>query len=361
MRGASVALRHTVAGVRKRFRYKPGKTYQSLPTRFILERYVSAGMSRRKLYREILRGRALAAVLSVLRVVVLAGLSFIIIYPLMYTLSTAFRMQADMTDPAVMWIPKHFTLQNFKDVWTALDYPTLLRNTLLVNIVCSVVQVVTCSLAGYGFGRFNFRFKKVLFGLVMLQIIVPVQILDIPLFSTFRYFDIFGIFTNLTGSPLNLVDSPVALYILAFFCNGIRSGLFILIFRQYYRSLPKDLEDSAYLDGCSYIGTFFKIILPNALVTHLTVLMFSIVWYWNDTYVTNMFFSNFKTVSTVINKDVFWRQLSMYLANTYEGLPDNWLVWLEAGCIMAMLPVFIIYFVFQRHFLDGVEKSGIAG
>ena len=138
---------------------------------------------------------------------------------------------------------------------------------------------------------FKFKGKNFFFALVLLQIIVPVQIILIPQFSQFRYFDIFGLFNALMGDSINLVDTNLSMYIPALMCNGIRAGLFIYLFRQFFRGLPKELEDAAYLDGCGPFKTFISVMVPNAASSFLTVFIFSIVWYWNDYYVSSMYFT----------------------------------------------------------------------
>ncbi len=226
------------------------------------------------------RKRLAEKVWSFLRFLILFGLCFVILYPLIFMISSAFRDPADMSDPTVMWIPRHLSLQPIRDVLKVLDCGPTLLNTLLLNIGCSLVQVVTCSLTGYGFARFKFKGKNLLFGIVIMMILVPSQIILIPQYMQFRYFDIFGLIKLITGDTLTLTDTPWTMYLPALTANGIRAGLMILIFRQFFRGLPKELEDAAYLDGCGPLRTFAQIMVPNARSSFLTVFLFSVVWYW---------------------------------------------------------------------------------
>lgn len=187
---------------------------------------------------------------NIFRFLIIFGLSFVILYPLIYMLSCSFRDRTDMNDPTVMWIPRHYTLDVIKQTAHAMNFGKTLTNTLVLNIGCSVVQVFACSITGYGFARFNFRGKKILFIIAILTIIVPVQVVSLPLYEQFRFFGIKGIFT------LNLTNTMACMYLPAAMGCGIRSGLMILIFRQFFRGLPKELEDAAYLDGCGPFGTF---------------------------------------------------------------------------------------------------------
>ena len=262
-----------------------------------------------------------------------------------------------MSDPSVMWIPKQVIFSNFVDVWNAINFPKVLLQTILINVVCSLIQVVTCGITGYGFARFKFKGKGIMFGIVILQIIVPVQVVLIPLYMQFRFFDIFGIIKLITGNALNLVSTPAALYLQAFFCNGIRAGLFILLFRQFFRGLPKELEDAAYLDGCGPFKTFIKVMVPNAKTSFLTVFIFSIVWYWNDTYVTGMFFTKPYTIAMEIGN--LGTTMMQYFTGEINGMKSDYLVWIEAGCLMSLLPILIMYIVLQKQFVEGVERSGL--
>lgn len=324
----------------------------------ILKNYRNYNQSERAHYRYIFGRRVSDKVWPIFRFLIIFGLSFIILYPLLYMISTSIRPQAEMNDPSVMWIPKQVIITNFTEIWEAIDYPYVIGQTLLVNVVCSILQVITCSITGYGFARFKFKGRGFLFGIVIMQIIVPVQILLIPLYTQFRFFDIFGIITAMTGEPLNLVETPIALYFQALFCNGIRAGLFILLFRQFFRGLPKELEDAAYLDGCGPFQTFLRIMVPNAKGTFLTVFIFSIVWYWNDSYVTGMFCDKSSSISLAIQNIGY--TISMWKTGETRAAVD-FLVWIEAGCLLAIMPILIMYIILQKQFTEGIAKSGIVG
>lgn len=289
------------------------------------------------------------------RFFILFGLGFVILYPLIYMLSCAFRGSSDMTDPTVMWITRHYTLDIIRETINAMDFGNTLLNTLKLNIGCSVVQVISCAITGYGFARFKFRGKGIMFGIVIMMILVPAQIISLPLYTQFRYFGIKGIFS------INLIDSMACMYLPAATGNGIRSGLMILIFRQFFRGMPKELEDAAYLDGCSPFGTFLRVMMPNALSSLLTVFLFSVVFYWNDYYVSSTFFTNNKTVSLMLKN--LSSQLSLMLFNdaTVQISEREQIVWMEAGCLISIMPILIMYIFLQKYFTEGIERSGIVG
>ena len=270
-------------------------------------------------------------------------------------LSCAFRESSDMTDPTVMWITRHYTLDIIRETISAMDFGNTLLNTLKLNIGCSVVQVISCAITGYGFARFKFRGKSIMFGIVIMMILVPAQIISLPLYTQFRYFGIKGIFS------INLIDSMACMYLPAATGNGIRSGLMILIFRQFFRGMPKELDDAAYLDGCSPFGTFLRVMMPNALSSLLTVFLFSVVFYWNDYYVSSTFFTNNKTVSLMLKN--LSSQLSLMLFNdaTVQISAREQIVWMEAGCLISIMPILIMYIFLQKYFTEGIERSGIVG
>ena len=225
------------------------------------------------------------------RYALLISLSFVLLYPLTYMLSMALRTPSSMFDPSVVWLPRAPTFKSIMEVWNLMNYGEAIWNTIYICITSSLLQMVSCALTGYGFARFNFKYKNLLFGGVLLTILVPPQTIIIPLFVDMRYFDF--MFIGQLGRlfsdgawTVNLYDSPLVMFIPALFANGIRGGLFIYIFRQFFRGLPRDLEDAAAVDGCGILRMFVKIVIPCSGAAFLTVSLFSFVFYWNDYYYT---------------------------------------------------------------------------
>ncbi|MCM1313744.1 MAG: carbohydrate ABC transporter permease [Prevotella sp.] len=285
------------------------------------------------------------------RILILTGTGFIIMYPIIYMISCAFRDSADMNDPSVMWIPKHLTLDVMKDTIKAMDFGNALKNTLFLNVGCAVVQVISCAVTGYGFARFDFIGKKFLFGIVIMMILVPSQVISLPLYIQFMNFGIGNL-------KINLIDNILTMYLPAMSANGLKSGLMILIFRQFFSGFPKELEESAYIDGCSPFRTFISVIMPNALPAVLTVFLLSVVIYWNDFYTSSAFFRNTKTLGLVLeNLD---NELKMHLfGETAQISPREQIVWQEAGCLLVLSPLLIMYVFLQKHFTEGIERSGL--
>ena len=307
------------------------------------------------------RKRAFETVWPVCRALLVFGLCFVIIYPLLYMITAAFRPKAEMNDPTIIWISKSFTWQNIIDAAHVMDFWNTLGNTLFINIGCSIVQVITCAITGYGFGRFNFKGKNILFGVVIMMILMPPQIILIPQYMFFRYFNPLGIWHMITGNYINLIDNALTMYMPALTANGLRAGLFIFLFRQSFRGLPKELEDAAYLDGCSPLKTFIKVMIPNAGSTFLTVFLLSVVWYWNDYYISTSFFTSNSTIALQLkNLDASLTRI-LFNNGTVKVNPRELIVWMEAGCLISITPILVMYVFLQKNFTEGIARSGLTG
>ncbi|MCL2754435.1 MAG: carbohydrate ABC transporter permease [Oscillospiraceae bacterium] len=334
----------------------------------ILKNYRNYSEEEQIHYRYLFGRRVAETVWPIFNYVILIGLAFVIMYPIMFMISNSIRPQIETTDPSIVWIPRTLRFENFSQAFESIvNHPRnegVIFNTFFINIGASIIQVAVCALTGYGFARFKFKGRNLLFGIVILQMIVPVQVIMIPLYMQFRYFDIFGIFGLINGEPLNLIGNPATMFIMAFFVNGVRAGLFVLLFRQFFRGLPKELEDAAYLDGCGPFATFMRIMVPNSLVGFLTVFIFSVVWYWNETYITSMLMEGTPTIALTIES--LWETIAYNKEINPSGRPDDkgaadFITWVHAGCLIAITPLLVMYTFLQKHFVEGVERSGIVG
>ena len=303
----------------------------------------------------------------ILRTVFLVGMCFVMLYPVLFMISSGFRNLQDVYDPTVVWLPKHWTLDSLKLAATAMDYGESIVMTLVTVIPSVLLQLITVLLAGYGFARFHFRGRGLLFGLLIFTIIVPVQSYIIPLFSTFTNFDFFdigslvGLFTG-EKLTISLINKPVVFYLQAFLGMGIRSGLYIFILRQFYRGFPMELEEAAMIDGCGPMRTFLKIMLPNATSMIVTVMLFSVVWYWNDYYLSSMFYQTTFPISvklTDLGTLLQWSDtITGYAAQELTFMRE---AILACGCLITVLPLLVLYVFAQRFFTEGIERSGIVG
>lgn len=299
---------------------------------------------------------------KVVRFCLLVGMSFVLLYPIIYMLSVSFRNPSDMLDPSVIWIPRNLTLTNFVEAFKGMSYMKALYYSLVIGGVSSLLQIASCSLVAYGFARFKFKERSLMFSLVILTIIVPPQVIVMPLFLMFKNFSIpfiGDLLRNFFGLNLsvNLIDNPLQFYLQAATGVGIRSGLYIFLLRQFFRGLPAELEEAAEIDGCNPMGTFLRVILPNAGTMLLTVFLFSFVWYWNDYYNTSIFISNNQTLAIALtNLRVNLAAESGVVVNIYESITQ-----MQAGCLMFIFPILVLYVCVQRYFTESIERSGLVG
>jgi multiple sugar transport system permease protein len=256
------------------------------------------------------------------------------------------------------------TFERYLVAMRVLDYfPTLARLVLYV-LTISAIQTFVCALVGYGFARFDFPLKRLFFSMAILAIVIPQQNLVLPLYMTFRSFDPLGIISALGGKPINMLKTVYPMHVLSLFGCGLRSGLFIYIYIQFFRGLPKELEEAAFVDGSGRFSAFFKVMLPNAMPAVLTVAIFSMVWQYNDTFFANVFLM---PESVIMGKGVSTLAYSVtQMAWTGKGsanVTDPALAELYscAGVVLMMLPVMLMYAAMQKRFMEGVERSGIVG
>ena len=308
--------------------------------------------------QRILKDRIADFFVSVLKYVLLYGLCFIILYPLIQQVAVALRLPEDVNNPTVLWIPETFSLLNFRAAMAALDFWNALRNTALLSFGVTILQVIVTSIVGYALARLKFKGRNVIFFLVIFTIIVPHSTISLPAFLNFNNWKMLG--------------KPITLFLMSGLGMGIKSGVFIYLFRQFFRGIPYELEESAQIDGANAVKVFTKIMLPNARGAIVTVALLAFVWQWNDSYYTALFISDtnesMSTLSSrlsylIWNIDQALRNAGYYkfIGQDISKNPYFFSMIQNAGGILAMLPLLILYFFVQRLFVEGVERSGIVG
>lgn len=303
---------------------------------------------------------------KIFRFLLLIGICYIFLFPVIYMLSVAVRGPDTVNDPSVVWIPREFSLDSIKTAIDILEYPRAITTTLIIAVASTVGSLISCSLAGYGFARFKFKEKNIAFALVMLTIIVPPQTTIISSFVNYRNFDCFGILKLVhmifpsVDAGINLINTPWTFILPAFFGAGLRAGLFIYIFRQFFAGMPKDLEEAAMIDGCGALRTFVQVMLPLAKSAFITVLLFSFVWHWNDYVQAAMYFNDNQPISVMLNQMQSLLQ-DAKLFNVVTNTPDEIRTYLQAGCLLTILPPLVLYIFTQRFFTESIERTGIVG
>lgn len=300
---------------------------------------------------------------AVIRSIFILGFSFIILYSLINMLTRAFMEPRDLYDSSVLWLPKHWTLINFEIAGKALDYGTAFFNSMWSSLLATVLQLFSCLLAGYAFARYNFKGRGILFACVILTLIVPPQLTMISSYIYFNDFDIAGILHLITGKGVNLLDSQWPMMLMAATGSGIRNGLFIYMFRQFFRSMPKETEEAAMVDGAGHFRTFFSVMLPGAVTVVVTVALFSFVWQWNDVFFVNLYDRGFESLSNSINSAGFanyFGQYNEYISfSQYDPVINKNLS--ATAALMIVAPLVLLFLVMQRYFVESVERSGIVG
>lgn len=293
--------------------------------------------------------------LSALRYFFLISIGYIVLFQLFYMFSYAFRTTGDMNDPSVVWVPRVFTMENFSLALKQMNYLKSFWNTFSIQVLSGIVEVISCAIAAYGFARFKFPFKNFLFFMVIVTIVVPSQMIAVPLYlnyADFNPFGIIGIISKLAGTDLrpNLLDGGLVFYLPSIFASGLRSGLFIFIYRQFFVSLPLELEEAASIDGAGPLKTFTSIILPSSGSAVLTVSIFSVVWHWNEYYLSALYFEENYPLSV---------RLSSISAGLEQGQDNRGLR--MAACLLFVVPVLIMYSILQRKFIKSIDRVGIVG
>lgn len=254
--------------------------------------------------------------------------AFIMIVPFIWMILTAFKTVTESTslNPFVIF-PSKWRLEAFKDAWSKMDFVRLYLNTILMLAGRIVCAVVTATMAGYAFGRLNFRGKNVAFSLVLFQMMVPPQIFIIPQY----------LIVNKLGM-LNTIFSLIF--------PGLVSAFGTFLLRQSFKSLPKDLEEAARLDGCNIGQTFLHIMMPLARSNMVALGIFTAIFAYKDL-----------MWPLVANTEQSSMPLSSALAKLQGQFQANYPQLMAAALISCIL-IIVIYLIFQRQFIEGIATSG---
>ncbi|PAK56010.1 ABC transporter permease [Paenibacillus sp. 7541] len=278
----------------------------------------------------------------------LISIGFVFLYPLLYMIATSFKSLDDLLNSMVNWIPSQLYTENYTRALEVLHYGPVLLQTLLVTVLPSIIQTMMAAVVGYGFARFKFWGRNVLLLLVLATFVIPPQVMVIP-----RYI----LFNN-----LNILDSISAYLYPAFFGQGINSAIFILIFYQTFRQIPDALEEAAQLDGAGHLKIFYKIAIPMASAAFIISFLFSLVWYWNETYLASIYFGESLTTLPLQLQKFTATYQTMFPAQAGGESGTNINEGIElAGTLLTILPLLLIYFIAQRWFVESIDRSGITG
>ncbi len=318
-------------------------------------------------------------VVKLFRFIFLLGIAYVVLFPFFSKIAGSFMAREDFVDVTVRLIPKNFTLDIYKAIWTDLNYLEAFGNTLLISLLLALIQTFVCCFISYGLAKYKFKGNGIIFMLVMITMIIPHGTLQSAMSMNFTYFDVCGILSFLSGGAsvgiesidavlsqiniLNLSEHSINLkntiwpfIILSLTGLAFKNGLYIFMLRQFFRGIPDSLEESAYIDGSGDFRTFIQIIIPMSVPMMITVFLFAFCWQWTDTFYTSMFFTNIKDAPQMLSQIIaIPRSLDTDYAGRelYETAINN-----TCG-IMIIAPLVVLYVFLQRYLVEGIERSGL--
>lgn len=252
------------------------------------------------------------------------------VFPFLWMVLTSFKTVGEAMQIPPTFFPKQFLVAAYGQIITALPFARVYLNTIISTVVTTIVQVMFCSMAAYAFARIEFPFKNVIFVLILSVLMVPGQIFLIPQYQIIQ--------------KLGLLDTIPALFLPNLFSAF---GTFLL--RQFFMSLPKELEEAALLDGCSRYQIFWKIMLPLTKPGIVSLVIFTAKFAWNDF-----------MWPLIVNTSPKMMTLGPALS-TLQGQYTTKYPMQMAGAVMAVIPIIVLFFIFQKQFIEGVAQSGIKG
>ena len=309
----------------------------------------------------LLKKTAMGVSVKIIRAILLFGMCFLILQPILNKIFISVMQEGDLYNPLVVTIPMHFTTANYELAAGIMEYSKTLLHTAVISITVALLQIAVCTLVGYGFARFKFPLRNFWFACVLLMIVIPPQTISTSLHLHFRFFDILGIFKTFTGSALNLRGSVVPYYLMSAGCMGLKNGLYIFLIRQFFRNIPFELEEAAYVDGCGTLRTFLEIMLPDAKPILTSCFLFAFVWQWTDGFYSSMFLGNVSLLS--IKLQAVADTLGHYYTEVLKipgGASIGYTNCIVAtGTLMVIAPLLILYLFVQKGFVESLSSSGI--
>lgn len=304
----------------------------------------------------------------IFKIVLLVGVSYVILYPYITKIFGSFMSASDFEDVTVIMISKSPTLDQYKYIITENHYFRAVLNTFIISVTVALLQTLVCALVAYGLAKFKFKGNNILFMLVIFTMMVPQETIS---FALSKYFSYFGS-SNPIGMLLQaigvidqgLINSFAPLYILSATALGFKNGLFIFMLRQFFKGVPDELEESAYVDGSNTFRTFFSIIIPLSIPMLVTVFIFAFAWQWTDDFYvsSSMFFTqsyldgadSFKLINSIAVVPSSLKEATKNLEMYASAI-------IGTSTILIAAPLIIMYLFVQNKIVQGIERSGIVG
>lgn len=265
--------------------------------------------------------------------VLMIAFCFVMFYPVLWWIGASFKSTPEISLPTLF--PKVWLWQNYTEGWMALPKYTFTRffmNSLKLNVATTIIHVISASLVAFGFARLSFPLKGLWFSILLMTLMLPGQVTLIPQYTMFHSFDWIN-----TYLPL-IVPSAMG------------GAFFIFLIVQFIRGIPRELDESAKIDGCTWFGIYLRIIMPLTLPALITVTIFSFIWGW-DEYFGPLIYLN------TVDKYTVPLALRMFI-DSQSAVPWGQLL---AVSLLSVLPPVVIFFLAQKHFVEGIATSGLKG
>ncbi len=315
-------------------------------------------------------------VFKIFRLVLLIGITFVILYPYISKVFKSVMSVSDMKDATVVLISKTPTFNQYWYILTENGYLKAFITTFLVSLSIAFIQTLVCALVAYGLAKFKFKGNSIVFAFVIVTLMIPQEALKNSMTAFFRQITMI----ETTLNPISLILEPIQnwtgmfengvgftnsiipLYILSIFGLGFKNGLFIFMLRQFFKGVPDELEESAFVDGSSTLRTFFSIIIPISIPMLVTVFIFAFSWQWTDDFYTKIFFDDYTKMSFMSTIDKVPATIAEAIKYETSAIYESYKAALSGtASILIALPLIIMYIFLQRRIVEGVERSGIVG
>jgi multiple sugar transport system permease protein len=262
-------------------------------------------------------------------------MGIVMLYPILWLISSSFKPD-ELIFSNQSLIPTQVTFDNYIKGWAGISktgFGTYLLNSILLCVLAVIGNLISCSMAAYAFGRLNFSWKKVWFALMMVTIMLPHHVTIIPQYVLFH--------------QLDWIDSLSPLFVPKMLATD---AFFVFLMVQFIRGIPKELDESATIDGCGSIQIYWRMILPLALPALITTAIFTFIWTWDD------FFSQLLYLNSP-GKYTVPLGLRLFLDSSGQS---NWGAML-AMSVVSLIPSMLIFFSLQKYFVEGISTTGIKG
>ena len=257
------------------------------------------------------------------------------IYPIVWMLVSSFKPEYLIFSDPGLW-PKEVTLDNYRNGWQVvrnITFGLFFRNSFIIAGIAVLANLITCSMAAYAFARINFPLRRIFFACMLVTVMLPTHVTLVPRYAIFHSLDWIDTYLPLLVPKVLATDS-----------------FFIFLLVQFIRGIPKDLDESARIDGAGPIRIFYLIVIPLAVPALITTAIFTFIWTWDD------FFSQMLYLNTVTN---FTVPLGLRLFIDSQGKSSWGAVF--AMSVLSMVPITLVFFFFQRYIVDGISTTGIKG